>query len=152
MKNFLYIVLSFAAFLIVGCSRIPSDIFPKNVGLFQLSGNVSSTKYEGHKYYGADYISPDNKKIGCGGFDASTEEEANTFVKEYGIRDESQPILDKSGKQTGLKLLGPWSPDNSTWSVRWHQGIRAYRCVTDSDNPEETVKKFYAMWQEQISK
>lgn len=152
MKRNSYLALALAAFLIVGCNRVPADMFPKTVGSFRLQDAPASSKEKGHKVYAARYLSSDNKTIRCSAFDASSEEEANMSVKEYGIRDESQVLLDETGKQIGLKVLGPWSSDGREWSVRWHKGVRAYRCITDSDNPEEAVKKFYTMWQDQISK
>lgn len=151
-KKVLYLVLAPAAFLFFGCNRVPTDMFPKTVGSFQLQGAPSVNKYERHqKDYVADYVSSNNEKIRCDGFNASTEEEANTYVKEYGIRDESQPLLDKTGKQIGLKALGPWSQDGNVWSLRWHKRTKAYRCVTEMSEPEKTLKEFYENWQKQIS-
>ena len=127
-------------------------MFPKSVGAFQLKEGSKPWKDEkGRSNFDGKYVSPDNKVISCHAFDSASESDAVVEVTESGFRNKTSPLiplLDKSGKQIGVKYLSA-TPENGAY-LSWNIGKRTYWCNTDET--EKTLEEFDKNWQDQISK
>ena len=136
----------------IGCNQAPSDMFPKSVGAFQFNESSKPwTDEKGRSNFDGKYVSPDNKTISCHAFDSASEEDAVVSVAERRFSDDTRPlipILDKSGKQIGVKYLSG-TPGNGSY-LSWNIRKRTYWCNTDV--AEKTLEEFDKNWQNQTSK
>ena len=151
-KNFALVLMCIIYSTAISCNSVPADMFPKSVGAFQSKEGYEPWKDEdGNMNFNAKYISSDSRIISCDGFDASSEKEAVYDVAKSDKRDDAnptKPILDKNGKQIGIKV--PTVRSGGTSSLRWNIGKRAYRC--NSEVTEKTLEEFFTDWQSQTSK